>query len=184
MTVTEACLTAGLLFLLPAGAIHADQNDPRLNDLFLVIQQTENATVASNAESKIWEIWLEHDDQQTQERLGEGIVAMDGNPREALSIFNELVEEVPDFAEGWNKRATLYYLFRDYAASERDIEKTLALEPRHFGALSGLGLVYLAQSQYAKAISAFEAVLFIHPHSRGARQNIELINAYFRRNAI
>lgn len=184
MKVAEACLTAGLLYLLPVGATDADQNDPRLNELFLIIQQTESATVASNAESKIWEIWVRHDDRQTQQRLGEGIVAMDGNPRKALSIFNEIVEEVPDFAEGWNKRATLYYLFGDYAASERDIEKTLALEPRHFGALSGLGLVYLAQGEYAKAISAFEAVLFIHPHSRGARQNIELVNAYFRRNAI
>ena len=109
---------------------------------------------------------------------------MDENPRKALMIFNELVEEVPDFAEGWNKRATLYYLFGDYAASARDIEKTLELEPRHFGALSGLGLVHMAQNQYAKAKSAFEAALLIHPHSSGVRQNIKLINDYFRRNAI
>ncbi len=180
--VSKACLS--LLLLLPAGAASADQNDARLDNLFLIIQQTDDAKVANDAERKIWEIWIENDNQQTQERLAEGIAAMDENPRKALMIFNELVEEVPDFAEGWNKRATLYYLFGDYAASARDIEKTLELEPRHFGALSGLGLVHLAQNQYAKAKSAFEAALLIHPHSSGVRQNIESINDYFRRNAI
>ncbi len=175
---------AGVLFLLSAGVIRADQNDSRLDELFLTIRQTDSPEVARNVENKIWEIWIQHDDEQTQERMAEGIGAMDENPSNALLIFNELIEDVPDFAEGWNKRATLFYLFGEYAASARDIEKTLALEPRHFGALSGLGLVYLAQEQYAKAKAAFEAVLLIHPHSGGVRKNIELIDDYIRRNTI
>ncbi|MCZ6618113.1 MAG: hypothetical protein O7E57_08260 [Gammaproteobacteria bacterium] len=184
MTITRTCLAASLLLLLSAGAASADQNDSRLDKLFLIIQQTDDPEVANNAENKIWEIWVQHDNIRTQERLAEGIVAMDNNPRKALRIFNELIEDVPDFAEGWNKRATLYYLFGEYAASASDIEKTLLLEPRHFGALSGLGLVYLAQNQYLRAKSVFEAVLLIHPHSSGVRQNIELIDDYVRRNTI
>jgi tetratricopeptide (TPR) repeat protein len=177
-------MTAGLVFLLTTGLTSADQNDSRLDELFFTIQQTDDAEVANNAENKIWEIWIQHDDKQTQERLAEGIAAMDGNPRKALSIFNKIIEDVPDFAEGWNKRATLYYLFGEHAASASDIEMTLVLEPRHFGALSGLGLVYMAENQYVKAKAAFEAVLLIHPHSSGVRRNIESIDDYLSRNTI
>ncbi len=184
MTITKVCLTASLLILLPAGVTSADQNDSRLDELFLIIQQTDSPEVANNVESKIWEIWYQHDNKETQRRMAEGIVAMDNNPQKALSIFNELVEEAPNFAEGWNKRATLYYFFGEYAASARDIKKTLELEPRHFGALSGLGLVYLAQNQHVEAKSAFAAVLLIHPHAMGVQKNIELINDYIRRNTI
>lgn len=184
MTNAKACLAVSLVLLLSAATASADQNDPRLDELFLIIQQTDDANVANNVERQIWTIWLQHDNEQTQERLSAGIDAMDDDPRGALLIFNELINEAPDFAEGWNKRATLYYLFGEYAASTRDIEETLALEPRHFGALSGLGLVHLAQNQYVQAIAAFEAVLVIHPHSRGTRQNIKLINNYMRRHAI
>ncbi|MCZ6617991.1 MAG: hypothetical protein O7E57_07635 [Gammaproteobacteria bacterium] len=177
-------MTAGLVFLLTTGLTSADQNDSRLDELFFTIQQTDDAEVANTAENKIWEIWIQHDDKQTQERLAEGIAAMDGNPRKALSIFNKIIEDVPDFAEGWNKRATLYYLFGEHAASVSDIEMTLVLEPRHFGALSGLGLVYMAENQYVKAKAAFEAVLLIHPHSSGVRRNIESIDDYLSRNTI
>jgi tetratricopeptide (TPR) repeat protein len=184
MTIAKTCLTVSLLFLVFAGVTSADQKDSRLDELFRIIQQTDDLEVADNIEDEIWEIWVQHDDRQAQERLAEGIAEMNRNPRKALSIFNQLVAEVPDFAEGWNKRATLYYMIGRYAASESDIEQTLLLEPRHFGALSGLGLVYLAQDEYVKAKSAFEAVLLIHPNSSGVRQNIELINNQIRLKAI
>ena len=184
MSITRTCLIVSLSCLLPLGSSSADQNDSRLDELFRIIQQTVSPEVARSVENKIWEIWIQHDNRQTQQRMAEGIAAMERNPGNALLIFNELVEDAPEFAEGWNKRATLLYVLGEYAASVRDIEKTLALEPRHFGALSGLGLVYLAQEQYAEAKAAFEAVLLIHPHSRGVRKNIELIDDYIHRNTI
>ena len=183
MTGTWTALLISLALLLP-GRMLADQNDARLDELFLVIAQTENAIEAGEAEDQIWEIWLQHDNPSTEARLAEGVVAMNTSPRNALRIFHALIEQFPDFAECWNKRATLYYILRDYTASERDIDRTLELEPRHFGALSGLGLIHLANGEYVKAKSVFEAVLRIHPHARGARQNIELIDEYFRRTAI
>ncbi len=184
MTFAHAFLTVSALLLLPAAAARADQIDARLDNLFLILRQTDSSAVANDVASKIWEIWLEHDDEQTQHRLAEGAAAMEHNPGKALAILSELVEQAPDFAEAWNKRATLYYLLGDYATSEKDIEKTLQLEPRHFGALSGLGLVYLARSEYLKARSAFEAVLLIYPHSSSTRRQIELIDKYLRRNTI
>jgi tetratricopeptide (TPR) repeat protein len=176
-------LAASFIVLLATTAAQADQTDARLDELFAVMQQTSSAREAFEAEGKIWAIWLEYDNQQTQDRLTQGINEMDTDPAKALSIFNEVIETTPQFAEGWNKRATLHYLLGNYDASIADIEKTLALEPRHFGALSGLGLVYWVKGEYIKAKSAFEAVLVVHPRSNGARQNIEKLNQEIRRNS-
>ena len=103
---------------------------------------------------------------------------------EALAIFNNIVEGFPDFAEAWNRRATLHYIVGNYEASIADIEKVLALEPRHFGALSGLGMVYLQQEELSKAKQAFEDLIDVHPNSPNAKQNLEIVNESLRFNII
>jgi tetratricopeptide (TPR) repeat protein len=104
----------------------------------------------------------------------EGTRAMaQGRLKEAIAIFDRVVTTLPDFAEGWNKRATAHYLNEDYTASVIDIERTLALEPRHFGAISGMGLIFMARGDQAGALRAFEEVLKIHPHARGAKALVE-----------
>ena len=90
----------------------------------------------------------------------------------AVLSFNRLVEREPGFAEAWNRRATLHYLMGNYAASIDDIEHTLELEPRHFGALSGLGLIMLGLDRPAAALRSFEAALAVHPYLPGARTHI------------
>ncbi len=103
---------------------------------------------------------------------------------EALLIFNQIIENFPDYAEGWNKRATLYYMVGNFDASIADIEKTLALEPRHFGALSGLGLVYLQQEQLMKARDAFRSLIDVHPNSPNAKENLDFVEERIRLNVI
>jgi tetratricopeptide (TPR) repeat protein len=93
----------------------------------------------------------------------------------ALKAFNKVVVRTPAFAEGWNKRATVHYLLNNLQQSLDDIAATLELEPRHFGALSGRGLVFIKLRDLEQALSAFEEVLEISPQMTSARANIDAI---------
>jgi tetratricopeptide (TPR) repeat protein len=92
-----------------------------------------------------------------------------------LGHFNQLTEIEPEFAEGWNKRATVLYLMGRFKESEEDILRTLKLEPRHFGALSGQGLIRMALEDWSGAITVLEAGLRIHPHMSGVIRNLEYV---------
>ena len=95
-----------------------------------------------------------------------------------------MVQIAPKFAEGWNKRATVHYLLQNYDESIEDIKSTLLLEPRHFGAISGLGLCYLAQKRYFEALQAYQDVLEVHPNLNGAKRNIQRIKNYLKKQAL
>ena len=163
-------LTTALLLPLAA----ADQTDQRLTPLFETLRTTVDPAAARAAEAQIWRIWIDSGDSGIDALMVEGVTAM-SNARleDAITIFGEITERAPAFAEGWNKRATAYFLNDDYVASVRDIQTTLALEPRHFGAISGMGLIFLSRGDETGALAAFEAVVAIHPNSPGTRQRIE-----------
>jgi tetratricopeptide (TPR) repeat protein len=166
----------GLLLVGAAGPAGAAQDDERLSTMFDKLQLAETDLRAQRLEAQIWQIWLERDDKVSSNLIRDGSIAMSTrNYSVALSKFNELVEHDPEFAEAWNKRATLYYLMGDYDASVRDIERTLALEPRHFGALSGLGLIFMAIGNDAAAIASFEKALEINPHMPGPRYHVDML---------
>jgi tetratricopeptide (TPR) repeat protein len=160
--------------LLWPGATIADQNDRRLDGLFEQLHITPDPAEAGAIEQQIWQIWLESDDATVNGLMLQGIAAMSLRQLDlALDRFDRMVEHAPAFAEGWNKRATVYYLMGDFEASVVDIKRTLGLEPRHFGALSGLGLIYDAIDQPRAALRSFEAALRLNPHLEGARDRVE-----------
>ena len=162
---------ATLTFALPGTAA---QDDPRLDDLFAKLKSTADAAEARAVEQVIWLVWLVSGDDKVDAIMAQGVRALTFNDHAAaLGAFDEIVRLAPGFAEGWNKRATVHYLLGNLDASAADIERTLALEPRHFGALSGLGLVRLAQGDEAEALAAFEAALAVHPHLPGADTHIK-----------
>lgn len=170
-------LLVALILLSCAAPAAADQNDPRLDPLFEELKTVTSVTDARYIEREIWGIWLELDaDVEAEMRFNEGLLLMNaGQLEHAIRIFSTVIEVVPDFAEAWNKRATLLYFTGDFAGSVRDIERTLALEPRHFGALSGLGLIYQQLESPDGAIKAFTAALEINPNMPHIRERLDAL---------
>jgi Flp pilus assembly protein TadD len=163
----------------------ADQNDPRLEVLFEQLQMAPDAVAAAPIEELIWQIWLQHEDAGVEHLMQTGIDQMNaGQTSAALATFTQLVSQAPDYAEGWNKRATLYYLLGDYARSELDIQQTLALEPFHFGALSGRGLVKMGQRDYEGARRAMLSALEVHPNMESVKSNVQELDDFLRRRSI
>ena len=151
----------------------AGQNDTRLNNLFERLRVTQDLAEAREIEGTIWEIWTESENANVNRAMMIGIASMHaGQLGTALNKFNEVIQLAPDFAEGWNKRATIFYLMKKFDWSVNDIAQTLKLEPRHFGALSGLGLINQAIGQNKAAIKAFEHALDLNPHLPGLKEKV------------
>ncbi len=168
-----------LLSLAPSAC--ASQTDERLDTLFRRLQTTDDNGEAAALTQLIWEIWHQSDYDVVNDLMSKGIEEISlGNYDAALAAFNKVVEVDPHFAEGWNKRATVYYLMQEYEPSIRDIERTLELEPRHFGALSGLGLIFFAIDNEGAALKALEAALKVNPHLPGARTRAEQLRRRLR----
>jgi len=159
-TVLALCL----IVIAAAGPARADQRDPRLPGLFQALIDAGPAD-ARRIEGEIWKIWIENDDGQNAELMHLGMLAMQtGEVDLALDIFDQLVARAPDFAEAWNKRATVLFMMGELEASLADVAKTLELEPHHFGALSGAGLIFDALGQPEAALKAYREALAVHPN--------------------
>ena len=169
-----------IIFLfLAITSVKADQNDPRLNNLFKKLNKTENQQEISDIIKDIWDIWYEVDDPKVIDYFEKGIQAMRiRNYPLAVRFFNNLIEEDPNFAEAWNKRATVYFMMGDFDKSMQDIIKTLELEPRHFGALDGMGLIFIHQGQYQQAIDVYDKMLEIFPFSLKTMEKRENIMSF------
>lgn len=181
MVLRAAVLTALLIAGQGESVASADQDDPRLDGLFERLKSVAEGAEAAAIQSEIWDIWIASEDREAARLMRQGIGAMAMHELgAALVAFNHLVEQAPGFAEGWNKRATVHYLMGNFDASVLDIQRTLALEPRHFGALSGLGMIYDALAEPESALQSYEAALAINPHLGGPRQRIEELRSTLR----
>jgi len=164
-------LAASILF--NAHAV-ADQTDARLDPLFAQLAESSDSALGNQLSVAIWSIWMQVDNRESERHLHLGVTSMDrGNYGAALEHFSRVIENTPAFAEGWNRRATVHYLRGDYIQSARDIKETLLLEPRHFGALAGLGMVMMQLSAPTAAITAFERALIVNPHLYDVRFYLE-----------
>ncbi len=172
-----AC-TIGLLAMngISSHAALADQTAPELPGLFEQLREASDEDDARAIESRIWQHWMTAPDEPSELLMSQINLAMAAEELTlALALCDELVESTPDFAEGWNRRATLHYMMGDSDSSVADIRETLVREPRHFGAISGLGLIFMRHDNFDAALDAFEQVLVISPSSASARMNIDYI---------
>jgi tetratricopeptide (TPR) repeat protein len=123
-----------------------------------------DVTVRNEAHDSLWAIWHRSGDPAIDARLAEGITLMQsGSLPEAIAVFTDVIARAPDFAEGWNKRATAYYLMGDLDRSLADCEEVVKRNPAHFGALSGFGLIYLQKNDLPRAAEYFEKALAVDP---------------------
>ncbi|BAZ17148.1 TPR repeat-containing protein [Calothrix sp. NIES-4071] len=123
-------------------------------------------SIREHATQKLWRIWFQQKGIHGLEVIDRSQKLLDaGKAAEAELVLNELIENEPDFAEAWNRRAFLYYTTGKYRESLIDCQKVVDLIPVHFGALHGMGLCYAATGEYQKAIQAFRRALEIQPFS-------------------
>ena len=157
--------------------IYADQKDSRLDDLFDELFLSSSNAKVNIILSDIWDIWYIADNEKTQLIFDEANQFMDrGDFESSIKLFTKAIDQSPDFAEAWNKRATVYFLNGEFEKSIADIEKTLALEPRHFGALDGLAEIYLIKNDFLSAAATYRRILEIIPLSQKSKDRIEYIN--------
>lgn len=148
----------------------ADQNDPELPALFERLQHDLTPQEAAEVDRRIWILWLHSEDKTVNRLMAQGMVAMQrGALDRALERFNEIVEQAPDFAEGWNKRATVLYMMGRHRESVADVQSVLNLEPRHYGALSGLGMILVAIGREEEALEWLRRALEVNPYLDGVR---------------
>ena len=133
----------------------------------------DDPNLAARAAAELWEIWCTSGVREVDQLLRRGVDAMEGGDLLAAEVlFTDLIHRAPDFAEGWNKRATVRYLGGNHAAAVADCEETLTRKPHHFGALSGQGLCHMALGQHREAADLFRRTLAVYPHLDSVRHNL------------
>jgi tetratricopeptide (TPR) repeat protein len=187
----SAILAVALLAALPAAAFA--QNDPRiippkdskkklpeapsklpkvgadrtrgLDFLFGALKAAPDEASAKHVEARIWAMWMQTPSDTAALLMTRAKAAMDAqNVDVALKLLDSVVKLRPDYVEAWNRRATLYYLKNDYRHSLEDIQQVLIREPRHFGALAGLGMIMQDIGDDKRALDAFRKALAVNPH--------------------
>ena len=163
----------------------ANERDIRLNQLFNELKANK-AQVAAKIEQEIWSLWSTHPtDQKLTARLEEGSMFVRNQQlTKARDIFTEVINIDQNWAEAWNKRATVLYMMGEFQKSQDDIDKVLALEARHFGALAGQGLVNIQLRNYEKAIRSYEQAKEIYPSMKSPEIMIKQIEEIIKKESI
>ena len=155
----------GLLLIGGSQPVNADQNDPRLSGLFETLVSGSSPQQAQQIETSIWRIWTVHPNNNANAKMQNGVQLMQGGDLpKAEQIFTALLDDHPNFAEAWNKRATVRFFRGNDAGSRQDILQVIQLEPRHFGALSGLGMIEIRRGNFLNALNAYQAAFRVNPN--------------------
>lgn len=133
----------------------------------------DDPVVRSVAEQALWTLWSRSGDEQVDALLARGVNEMSaGDLDAAINTFSEVIKRKPDFAEGWNKRATALFVAGDYRRSLADCDEVMKRNPLHFGALAGYGQIYFRLEQYERAIEYWKRALEVNPNMSGVELGI------------
>ena len=140
------------------------------------LKSAKDVVIAQDLEGRICEAWAVSDDPEIDRLMGQAQIYMQSRaPVYALAVLDTVIAKAPGFAEGWNVRATLFFVAKDYNRSFTDFVHVLTLEPRHFGALSGIGLILNRRGDKLGALAAYEQVLQVDPLNSGAKASVEAL---------
>ena len=175
-------LVMSLLFF---SNVNSEEKDLELNKLFSQLKNN-NASIAFEVEMKIWSIWSTHPSQENLTQLlarGSNLMTQQ-KFNKAYETFSKVISLDPNWAEGWNKRATVLYILGRYEESQEDINEVLKLEKRHFGALSGQGLVQIELKNYERAINSYKEVQKIYPSMQAPKIMIPQLKELIKNESI
>lgn len=144
----------------------------------LIVLRGDDPELAATGEAMLWSIWARSGDSEADRIFRAGVDAMQNRGLEAAEeLFSRVIDMLPAFAEGWNKRATVRFMRRNFTGAIADCQETLARNPNHFGASSGQGLCHMAINEFREAAICFRRALEIHPHLDAVRHNLALAEA-------
>ncbi len=184
MRILQAFLTA----LLLSGSVPAWADDPvnppvaatkqaRLNQLFIDLKRERNEKAAERIAGRIWGEWSQSGSASIDLMMQWSQKAIEDKKFDvALDFLDQVVTLQPDYAEGWNRRATVHFMMKNFGKSMSDIDRTLQLEPRHFGALSGLADIMALTGHKQSALEAWQKVLAIYPMMRSAQDQVATLS--------
>jgi len=172
--VASAVSTAGSAGAQTASASVADQ----LDQAFETLATSDSERVAKSAERRILRLWMETESDTVDLLMSWALEAMeDEDFALALDFLDRIVVMMPDYVEGWNKRATVHFLLDDYERALADIEQVLLREPRHFGAMSGLGIIFRDIGETDRAIEVFRTALELDPYLENVSEALDKIES-------
>jgi len=132
--------------------------------------------VRAIAERSLWNVWSRSGDTEIDALFANGVQEMsEGLGETAVKTFTRIIERKPDFAEGWNKRATVLYMLGEYQKSLADCDEVMRRNPHHFGALSGYGMIYLKLGDPGRALTYFERALAVNPNLTQVEENVQAL---------
>ena len=176
-----------IILFISTTTVSANDRDRNieLDKLFLELKKNI-PTLSSRIAQQIWMLWSTHPtDQKLTSLLDEGSrLVQDQKLNRAIDVFTEAIELDPNWAEAWNKRATVFYMVGEFQKSQDDIDKVLELEERHFGALAGQGMVNIQLKNYDKAKRSYQKAQEIYPAMKSSKVMIEQIEELIKRQSI
>ena len=144
--------------------------------LFGALKAAPDETSAKSIEDRIWALWLASGSDTCNLLMSRVKTALDKQEYDlAIRLLDAIIEIRPQYVEAWNRRATVFYLKKDYASALADLRHVLAREPRHFGALAGLGMIFQDIGDDKHALEAFRRVLEVHPHLKGMEEKVKTL---------
>lgn len=159
-----------------AAPVETSDRRGRLDALFTALKAAKNDDEAGEFVAEIWRVWSLSGRADIDALMARALGAMSSSDFGLASLLlDSVVDEAPDFAEGWNRRATLRFMMGDHAGSTADIEKVLALEPRHFGAIAGRAMIHMSARRWKEALAAYRAALALNPYLRERREVIPML---------